>query len=91
MAFLSLLSSLRSLQQPHNPNPHSAGIPQPTQTTYREGVSCSDSIFAGLEASKRFVSNSAFDTVEFCVLLETSFTPESRENAGGYSVPGITT
>ena len=34
---------------------------------------------------------SAFDTVEFCVLLETSFTLESRENAGGYSVPGITT
>ena len=67
------------------PTLKAAGIPQPTQTAYREGVSCSDSIFAGLEASKRFVSNgdnvyscfydlaSAFDTVEFCVLLDNLF------------------
>ena len=28
-----------------------AGIPQVTQTAYREGVSCTDSVFSGLEAT----------------------------------------
>ena len=51
------------------------------QTAYRPGISCRDSIFAGLEAERKFVDevdtvytsffdlDSAFDTVEFCVLL----------------------
>ena len=51
------------------------------QTAYWPGISCRDSIFAGLEAERKFVDegdtvytsffdlDSAFDTVEFCVLL----------------------
>ena len=51
------------------------------QTAYRPGISCRDSIFAGLEAERKFVDevdtvytsffdlDSAFDTVKFCVLL----------------------
>ena len=61
------------------------GIPQATQTAYKEGVSCTDSIFASTEALEKFKSNgdnvyscfydlaSAFDTVEFCVLLQNLF------------------
>ena len=62
-----------------------AGIPQVTQTAYREGVSCSDSMFASMEACAHLRSNgdhvyscfydlaSAFNTVEFCVLLQNLF------------------
>ena len=62
-----------------------AGVPQATQTAYREGVSCTDSMFASMEALAHFKSNgdnvyscfydlaSAFDTVEFCVLLQNLF------------------
>ena len=62
-----------------------AGIPQVTQTAYREGVSCTDSVFSGLEATAKFQADgdntytcfydlaSAFDTVEFSVLLENLF------------------
>ena len=62
-----------------------AGIPQITQTAYREGVSCTDSMFASMEACTHLRSNgdhvyscfydlaSAFDTVEFCVLLQNLF------------------
>ena len=62
-----------------------AGIPQATQTAYREGVSCTDSVFSGLEATAKFQADgdntytcfydlaSAFDTVEFSVLLENLF------------------
>ena len=62
-----------------------AGIPQLTQTAYRKGISCADSIFAGQEAQLKFTSEgdcihtcfydltSAFDTVEFCVLLKELF------------------
>ena len=32
-----------------------AGIPQTTQTAYRKGVSCQDSIFAGMETNTRFL------------------------------------
>ena len=51
------------------------------QTAYRPGISCRDSIFAGLEAERKFVDegdtvftnffdlDSAFHTVEFCILL----------------------
>ena len=58
------------------------GIPQITQTAYRKGVACSDSIFAGHEVISKFTLEgdlvyscfydltSAFDTVEFSVLLE---------------------
>ena len=59
-----------------------AGVPQLTQTAYRKKISCSDSIFAGHEVISRFAKegdhvyscfydlSNAFDTVEFCVLLE---------------------
>ena len=62
-----------------------AGIPQTTQTAYRKGVSCQDSIFAGMETNTRFLLEkekvytcfydlaSTFDTVEFSVLLEELF------------------
>ena len=62
-----------------------AGIPQATQTAYRKGVACFDSIFAGNEVISKFTLEgdlvfscfydltSAFDTVEFCVLLEQLF------------------
>ena len=58
-----------------------ASIPQFTQTAYRKGVSCQNSIFAGTECNSTFVNggdnvytcfynlDSAFDTVEFSVLL----------------------
>ena len=61
------------------------GIPQTTQTAYRKGVSCQDSIFAGMETNTRFLLEkekvyicfydlaSAFDTLEFSVLLEELF------------------
>ena len=67
------------------PTFEAAGIPQATQSAYRKGVSCTDSIFAGMEALARFRSSgdnvyscfydlaSAFDTVEFCVLLDNLF------------------
>ena len=60
-------------------------IPQLTQTAYRRGASCQDSIFAGMEGIANFVNDkenvytcfydlaSAFDTVEFSVLLEELF------------------
>ena len=60
-------------------------IPQETQTAYRSGHSSRDSIFAGLEAVEKFTSEgdnvytcffdltAAFDTVEFCVLLDHLF------------------
>ena len=62
-----------------------AGIPQITQTAYRERDSCTDSIFAGMEALAQFTLSgdnvyscfydlrSAFDIVEFCILLENPF------------------
>ena len=62
-----------------------AGVPQISQTAYRKGASCRDSIFAGQEAIEKFIDEgdnvhtcfydlaSAFDTVEFCVLLEELF------------------
>ena len=67
-----------------------AGIPQITQTAYRTGTSCQDAIFAGMEAIQRFSTEnenvytcfydlaSAFDTVEFSVLLEELFQAEIR-------------
>ena len=54
-------------------------------SNYKEGVSCTDSIFASTEALAKFKSQgdnvyscfydlaSAFDTVEFCVLLQSLF------------------
>ena len=69
-----------------------AGIPQATQTAYKEGVSCTDSIFASTEALGKFKSNgdnvyscfydiaSALDTVEFCVLLQNLFHAGIRGN-----------
>ena len=54
-----------------------AGVPQISQTAYKKGVSCKDSIFASQEANAKFISEgdnvyscfydlaSAFDTVEF--------------------------
>ena len=62
-----------------------SGIPQITQTAYRKGVSCQDSIIASQEANEKFTSDgdsvytcfydlaSAFDTIEFSVLLEDLF------------------
>ena len=62
-----------------------SGIPQITQTAYRKGVSCQNSISASHEAIEKFTSDgdtvytcfhdlaSAFDTVEFSVLLEELF------------------
>ena len=62
-----------------------AGVPQISQTAYRKGTSCRDSIFAGQEANEKFIDEgdnvhtcfydlaSAFDTVELCVLLEELF------------------
>ena len=62
-----------------------ADIPQISQTAYRKGVSCQDSVFAGIEANTRFVIEkekvytcfydlaSAFDTVEFSILLDELF------------------
>ena len=59
-----------------------ANVPQSTQTAYRKGVSSRDSIFASQEANARFIREgekvyscyydlaSAFDTVEFSVILE---------------------
>ena len=61
------------------------GIPQVTQTAYRKGVGCQDSIFAGKESTDLFIQGgdnvltcfydlaSAFDTVEFSILLEELF------------------
>ena len=60
-------------------------IPQLTQTAYRRGTSCQDSIFAGMKGIANFVNDkenvytcfydiaSDFDTVEFSVLLEELF------------------
>ena len=62
-----------------------AGILQATQTAYKGGVSCTDFIFARTEALAKFKSQgdnvylcfydlaSAFDTVEFSVLLQSLF------------------
>ena len=62
-----------------------AGVPQISQTAYKKGVSCQDSIFASQEANAKFISEgdnvyscfydlaSAFDTVEFSALLEELF------------------
>ena len=62
-----------------------ADILQISQTAYRKGVSCQDSIFARIEANSRFVIEnekvytcfydlaSAFDTVEFSILLDELF------------------
>ena len=62
-----------------------AGVPQISQTAYKKGVSCQDSIFSSQEANAKFISEgdnvyscfydlaSAFDTVEFSVLLEELF------------------
>ena len=41
-----------------------SGIPQITQTAYRKGVSCQDSIFASQEAIEKFTSDS--NTVYTC-------------------------
>ena len=63
----------------------SSCVPQVTQTAYRKGVPCRDAIFAGQEAITKFTGEgdnvyscfydlaSAFDTVEFCILLEQLF------------------
>ena len=82
----SYLSPCKSLLSQHiTPMLEAAGIPQVTQTAYREGVSCTDSMFASMEACAHLRSNgdhvyscfydlaSAFDTVEFCVLLQNLF------------------
>ena len=73
-----LIERIKPILDDHN-------IPHYTQTAYRSGISCRDSIFAGLEAEKKFVNegdtvytsffdpDSAFDTVEFCVLLKELF------------------
>ena len=57
-------------------------VPQLTQTAYRRNVGCRDSIFASQEVNHKFINEGdsvytcyydlekAFDTVEFCVLLE---------------------
>ena len=75
-----------ALIQRINPVLEDAGIPQLTQTAYRKGVSCQDSIFVGTECNSSFVNGgdnvytcfydlaSAFDTVEFSVLLTELFT-----------------
>ena len=59
-----------------------SGVPQLTQTAYRRNVGCSDSIFASQEVNHRFINEGdsvytcyydfekAFNTAEFCVLLE---------------------
>ena len=74
-----------TLIQRINPVLEDAGIPQLTQTAYRKGVSCQDSISAGTECNTTFVNGgdnvytcfydlaSAFDTVEFSVLLTELF------------------
>ena len=73
------------LLQQINPVLEDAGVPQIYQTAYREGISCQESIFAGQETLAKFTREgdnvyscfydlaSAFDTVEFCVLLEELF------------------
>ena len=55
-------------------------VPQLTQTAYKKNVGYSDSIFATQEVNHRFINEGdsvytcylekAFDTLEFCVLLE---------------------
>ena len=74
-----------ALIQRINPVLEDAGIPQLTQTAYRKGVSCQDSISAGTECNATFVNggdnvytcfydlHSAFDIVEFSVLLRELF------------------
>lgn len=69
------------------------GIPQLTQTAYRKNVGCSDSIFASQEVTHKFTSEGdsvytcyydlekAFDTVEFCVLLEQLANAGIREKS----------
>ena len=66
-----------------NPTFEDAGVPQPTQTIYKRSVACTDSIFAGQESIFKFTAEgnrvytcfydlaSAFDSVEFSVLLDT--------------------
>ena len=66
------------------------GFPQATQTVYKGGVSCTDSIFASTEALAKFKLQgdnvysyfydlaSAFNTVEFCVLLQSLFHARSK-------------
>ena len=65
-------------------------IPQLTQTAYRRGASCQDSIFAGMEGIANFVNDKekvytcfydlarTFNTVEFIVLLEELFQARIR-------------
>ena len=74
-----------TLMQRITPILDDADIQQNSQTAYRKGVSCQDSIFAGIEANSRFVIEnekvytcfydlaSAFDTVEFSILLDELF------------------
>ena len=73
------------LLQRINPILEDAGVPQIYPTAYREGISCQVSIFAEQETNTKFTREgdnvyscfydlaSAFDTVEFCVLLEELF------------------
>ena len=60
--------------------------PQLTQSAYKKNVSCVDSIFASQKAVRFFTAEAdhiyssfydlqcAFDTVEYCILLEELFT-----------------
>ena len=75
---ITLLERIKPVLEEHS-------VPQPTQTAYRSGASCRDSIFASLETERVFRSEGdvvyssffdltcAFDTVEFCVLLDQVF------------------
>ena len=74
-----------ALIQRINPVVEDASIPQLTQTAYRKGVFCQDSIFAGTECNATFANggdnmytcfydlDSAFDTVQFSALLTELF------------------
>ena len=67
------------------PTFENVGFPSLTQTAYRKQVSSNDSVFTGQESISKFTSegdlvyscfydlSSAFDTVEFCILLEHLF------------------
>jgi len=66
------------------PTFENVGFPSLTQTAYRKQVSSYDSVFTGQESISKFTSedlvyscfydlSSAFDTVEFCILLEHFF------------------
>ena len=93
---ISLTSVFAKLS--HNTNTETTGIPQATQTAYVQIL-----FFASTEALPKFKSQgdnayscfydltSAFDTVEFCVLLQNLFHAGVKGNAGGFSVTGIET